>query len=211
MILFFFDKPLIAIPSVSFEFRINRVRSNDALCFLRPILLRYDVTITLLCPFSFFFSFFLSISTHVFYILSSKFYLPFEQGSLSNRRQSSSSKNNRCYEISETEREKKTMQQCILRALQKLRRDAYIRRSFAILSGPTQIFLGRMRKIKADFTLFKLFPPSLNHTSPQSSLRIPPTVLRIPLYTYIYIYIVSSTLIEIYSSLHRQAPEITPR
>lgn len=104
---FFFDKPLIAIPSVSFEFRINRVRSNDALCFLRPILLRYDVTITLLCPFSFFFSFFLSISTHVFYILSSKFYLPFEQGSLSNRRQSSSSKNNRCYEISETEREKK--------------------------------------------------------------------------------------------------------
>lgn len=112
---------------------------------------------------------------------------------------------------SQKQKGKKTMQQCILRALQKLRRDAYIRRSFAILSGPTQIFLGRMRKIKADFTLFKLFPPSLNHTSPQSSLRIPPTVLRIPLYTYIYIYIVSSTLIEIYSNLHRQAPEITPR
>lgn len=195
---------------MSFEFRINRVRSNDALCFLRPILLRYDVTITLLCPFSFFFSFFLSISTHVFYILSSKFYLPFEQGSLSNRRQSSSSKNNRCYEISETEREKKRCSSAFCVHCKSCD-DAYIRRSFAILSGPTQIFLGRMRKIKADFTLFKLFPPSLNHTSPQSSLRIPPTVLRIPLYTYIYIYIVSSTLIEIYSSLHRQAPEITPR
>lgn len=208
-----FNKPLIANTVCEFRARINRVRSNDAFSVScnQSSFDSNDITIQL---FFVLFSFSLSIYIYsrVLYMfrIFEEFYLPFE--SLSYRRQSPRRrKNNRCYDISETERKKNdaavhfAVYMC---ALQKLLCDTYILWSFAILSQLKYLSAVLCEKIKADLTVIQPFFP-LTVPLPNRPY-VHPTVLRIPLYVYTY---TQSPLLQSWNVTrnHSQPPKITPR
>lgn len=112
---------------------------------------------------------------------------------------------------SQKQKEKKTMQRCILQytcALQKLLCDTYILWSFAILSQLKYLSAVLCEKIKADLTVIQPFFP-LTVPLPNRPY-VHPTVLRIPLYVYTY---TQSPLLQSWNVTrnHSQPPKITPR
>lgn len=192
-----FNKPLIANTVCEFRARINRVRSNDAFSVScnQSSFDSNDITIQL---FFVLFSFSLSIYIYsrVLYMfrIFEEFYLPFE--SLSYRRQSPRRrKNNRCYDISETERKKNdaavqhfAVYMCIAKVALWYIHTLKLRHII-----PTQISFGRsMQKNKSGSHRYSTFFP-FNHTSSKSSLRTPNRTSNSSI--CIHIYTISSASI----------------